>query len=112
MASLNGSFHTGGILHEISAGTNGFEWRTYGSASTQIAVGTASIANPVEFAKPNLSTIGSVYNSGRSTQQAVAANDTITFNKSWSARLSVNQGWLRSQLQYQRCGRANTKKME
>jgi iron complex outermembrane receptor protein len=96
MASLNGRFHTGGISHEISGGTNGFEWRTYGSASTQIAVGTANIANPVEFAKPNLSTIGNVYNSGRSTQQALAANDTITFSKSWSALLSINQSWLRA----------------
>jgi iron complex outermembrane recepter protein len=94
---LNGSFHTAGVSHEISAGTNGFEWRTYSAVTSRtITLGTASIAQPVSYAKPDLSTSGGVYKAGLSWQQALVANDTITFNKAWSVLLSINHSWLRA----------------
>jgi iron complex outermembrane receptor protein len=92
---LSGKFRTGGISHELSTGANGFQWRTYGgSANRQITLGNAGIDNPVSYAKPNLSTTGFVYKTGRSLSQALVANDTLTFNKSWIALLSINQSWL------------------
>jgi iron complex outermembrane recepter protein len=94
---LNGSFRTGEVSHEVSVGTNGFEWRTYGAVtSKQIKLGSASIANPVAVASPDLTRTGGVYKAGLSWQQALAVNDTITINKAWSALLSINQSWLRS----------------
>jgi iron complex outermembrane recepter protein len=92
---LTGHFNTGWMSHDISAGTNGFQWRTYGAAINRtIKLGAASLANPVAYDQPDLSTTGSVYKAGRSLQQALVANDTITFNKSWSVLLSFNHSWL------------------
>lgn len=94
---LTGRFNTGAISHEISTGTNGFQWRTYGaSSSRRMTVGSASIAEPVAYAKPDLSTTGGVYKSGRTFQQSLLVNDSISFNKSWSVLLSVNHSWLRA----------------
>ncbi len=94
---INGSFRTAGISHEISAGTNGFEWRTFGAVTSRtITLGNASITQPVVYARPDLSTSGGVYKSGLSWQQALIAGDTVTINKEWSAVLSLNHAWLRA----------------
>jgi iron complex outermembrane receptor protein len=99
IAYVNGAFATGDVKHEISAGTNGFVWRTFGaSASRQIVLGTGNINTPTVFDRPDLSVPAgsSVAKSGDTVRQALSFSDTITFNDQWSALLSINHSWLSS----------------
>jgi len=100
IAYLNGSFHTGSALHEISAGTNGFQRRMVTGVPVQsmppVTLGTSNIARPQLYDYDpawQLST-DYTYKSNVSQQQAMMFNDTITFDKHWSALASISHAWI------------------
>ena len=97
IAYLSGRFHTGSVLHEISAGTNGHELRAIGGGGTMRSIalpGTSTLDRPIIHDKPDLSYSGRVYQTSSSWQQSIMFNDVVTFNKQWTAMFSVSQGWL------------------
>ena len=98
--NLNGSFHTGSVLHEISAGTNGFQRRMVSGVAVQsmpaVTLGTSNLASPQLYDYDNAWRLSTdyTYKSSVSQQQTLMFNDTITFNKNWSALVSVSQAWI------------------
>jgi len=97
---INGSFNTGSVLHEISAGTNGHQRRMVSGVAVQsmpsVVLGTSNIAQPKLYDYNPAWELATDYNykSSVSQQQALMANDTITFDKHWSALVSFSHAWI------------------
>jgi iron complex outermembrane recepter protein len=94
---LNGRFDTWGVRHDMSVGTNGFQWRLYGSnKNTNITLGSGNIYDPVTYPAPAWPDDPGRYQSGVNQQETVILTDTVTFNEAWSVMLSASQDWMQS----------------
>jgi len=94
---LNGRFDTWGIRHDTSLGTNGFQWRLYGSnKTTNITLGSGNINYPITYPAPIWPDDPGRYQSGLNQQETLILTDTISFNEAWSVMLSASQDWMHS----------------
>jgi len=94
MAYINGRFETFGMLHDFTLGTNGYIWDTNSAlTSSSTTLGTASLANPLIFAQPTVST-GPTYKSSSTLQQSAIIGDTLHFNEQWALMGVLSSTWL------------------
>jgi iron complex outermembrane recepter protein len=94
---LNGHVRTGHVGHDIVLGSNGYDWRNYGSKSApSYSLGTATLDAPVVFTEPVWTGTGARYKSSDTWQQAIIVGDTVTLTPRWSVLLSGSMNWLNS----------------
>ena len=100
IAYLNGSFRTGSVLHEIAFGTNGHQRRMVSGQAVQqmpsVTLGTSNIAAPrlYDYDPAWSAHLDYSYKSSINQQQMVLVNDTLTFDRHWSAVVSFGQAWI------------------
>jgi iron complex outermembrane receptor protein len=99
---INGQVKTGGLVHNLVLGSNGYDLRNptgFFTAST-IPLNTtsnpASLANPVKFSPPAavFAKAAYYYESYIDWQQALIFSDTVAIGKSWSASFVGSMDWL------------------
>lgn len=85
--SLNGTFNTGPIQHELSVGLSShrFKYRYDEYFWGSLGFGT-NLYNPVRFANPHLPT-GSNYLAYRKDERGLFFNDVMSFNEQWKLHL-------------------------
>ncbi|MDR3366298.1 MAG: TonB-dependent receptor plug domain-containing protein [Prevotellaceae bacterium] len=89
--AVNGLMHTGRVAHSIVAGTSGFIWSIYSSNSSKnIPLGKAEVHTPLTFSMPQIPPPDGHYKTSKNTQQSLNIGDNITFNKHFSAMLSLS----------------------
>ena len=98
---LNGHIDTNGPSHDVVFSTTGYQWTIYSGLGNgkRFPLGSSTIDSPRNYADPSDGRfyLGSGrYKSSRTSQQAITAGDTITFNDRWSAMGVVSQSWLTS----------------
>ncbi|MDY4386762.1 TonB-dependent receptor [Pectobacterium aroidearum] len=98
---LNGHIDTNGPSHDVVFSTTGYQWTIYSGLGNgkRFPLGSSTIDSPRNYADPSDGRfyLGSGrYKSSRSSQQAITAGDTITFNDRWSAMGVVSQSWITS----------------
>jgi len=93
---LNGRLQTWNISHDLMLGTNGHERRMMSGkvSSPKITLGVASIDDPVTYDEPDWTVDSDRYKASVQRQQAITVGDTLTFNKYFSAMLSLSHSWL------------------
>lgn len=97
IAYLNGKVKTGWLTHDLSLGSNGWEWRRIASkTSSNYVLGFASISDPTSYDEPNWAMSGDNYNAGYLRSASMTLGDTITLNKQWSVMLSGSHSWIES----------------
>ena len=102
--AVNGLIHTGKILHNVVFGTTGFAWDIYNANSSRnISLGKAGIYTPQTFPMPALPSADGHYKGSKNTQQSVNTGDAITFNKHFSAMLSLSYSLIKNE-SYSRTG--------
>lgn len=108
LANLTGHLDTGWLGHDIALGTRGFVWKNYNPAAggTQ-TLGSASLANPLAFAKPDYPDYTRRYHSASATQHAFLLSDTLTFSPQWSLLLSGSENLL-SVANYNKAGKQSS----
>lgn len=96
IAYLNGQFDTGNLHHDLTVGTTGFRATSNGLvnavAASSVALGSASIDNPVAFALPRAGVpdVSRQYHSSIAAQQGVNVGDTLSFTPQWQLRLAAS----------------------
>ncbi|MBA0160849.1 TonB-dependent receptor [Pectobacterium versatile] len=98
---LNGHIDTNGPSHDVVFSTTGYQWTIYNGLgnSKRFPLGSSTIDSPRNYTDPSDGRfyLGSGrYKSSRTSQQAITAGDTITFNDRWSAMGVVSQSWITS----------------
>lgn len=94
-AYLNGAFETGPLHHQLALGSNGFIWKNLNPrGGTTFTLGTATLAHPHAFARPDLPDYTDRYRSSRAWQQVLVASDRIALGPRWSAVLTGSESWL------------------
>ncbi|MCG8708670.1 TonB-dependent siderophore receptor [Brenneria sp. 4F2] len=95
MANLSGDIDTGGLHHQISTGIRGFVWKNQnpinGATST---LGSASLDNPITFAKPDYPDFTHRYHSATATQHAFLLSDDLSFSPQWRLLLAGSENIL------------------
>jgi iron complex outermembrane receptor protein len=97
---LNGRFKTGAVLHDVSFGSAGYAFDSSSDvtnpSAASVLLGSATIASPVIFPLPaaGIPSHANLYISSIVRQQGVNASDTITFDRHWSARVTLSQDWI------------------
>lgn len=87
LATLNGRVSTGSVTHDIVIGTSGYSWdidstNTTGITGATATLGTASLANPRQFAPPSSLYNGlPLYKASTTQVQNAIVGDTITWNR-------------------------------
>lgn len=108
MANLNGEVETGSLHHQLSTGIRGFVWKNmnprHGGTTT---LGSASLANPQAFDKPDYPDFTDRYHSATTTQQALLLSDTLTFSPQWQLLLAGSESFLTS-ANYAKTGRRSS----
>jgi iron complex outermembrane recepter protein len=100
LGSLYGRFTTGRIRHDVAFGSTGYVFRTYSDfvnpPAASVALGKASLANPVVFALPaaGLPQHDRIFMSGVIHQQGFNATDTAWLTERWSVRVAASQDWI------------------
>jgi iron complex outermembrane recepter protein len=100
LAYLNGQFRTGPIAHDIVAGSTGYKFDTdsykVAPSAASVRLGTASIANPVNFPIPAAGLPGnaSIYTASATHTQGFNLGDTITLTPKFLVRLAASQDWI------------------
>jgi iron complex outermembrane receptor protein len=93
--ALNGHLEGAGLTHDLVIADNGYYWTRYTPLVTgAITVGKASLADPVQFARPVLPDFSHRYKAMNTTQQAVTLGDTIGFDEQWSTLIAASQSWI------------------
>lgn len=103
IAYLTGSFKTGEITHDLTVGTTGS--RAFNKAvlfaptAANTLLGSASLANPVVFARPaaGMPDVLDQYQSSVVIQQGFNISDTMAFSRQWSLKLALSQDWMQTQ---------------
>jgi iron complex outermembrane receptor protein len=96
-AYLNGTFATGGVEHDLTIGTAGYDANSYAvrvpASPASVRLGNANIAAPVLFPEPAAGppNTDANFHSSKSYQQGVNVGDTLRFNDRWSTRVGVSQ---------------------
>ncbi|WP_113626739.1 TonB-dependent receptor [Pectobacterium peruviense] len=98
---LNGHIDTDGPSHDVVFSTTGYQWTMFSSPGSpnNYTLGTTPINTPQRYNDPSDGRFyagSGHYKSSRTSQQAITAGDTITFNDRWSAMGVVSQSWLTS----------------
>ncbi|KFF65674.1 fatty-acid--CoA ligase [Pectobacterium brasiliense] len=98
---LNGHIDTNGPSHDVVFSTTGYQWTIYNGLgnSKRFPLGSSTVDSPRSYTDPSDGRfyLGSGrYKSSRTSQQAITAGDTITFNDRWSAMGVVSQSWITS----------------
>ncbi|MBW5891314.1 TonB-dependent siderophore receptor [Pectobacterium polaris] len=96
---LNGHIDTNGPSHDVVFSTTGYQWTIYNGLgnSKRFPLGSSTIDSPRSYTDPSDGRfyLGSGrYKSSRTSQQAITAGDTVTFNDRWSAMGVVSQSWI------------------
>jgi iron complex outermembrane receptor protein len=100
IAYLNGKVHTGWLTHDLSIGSNGWEWRRIASkTSSNYVLGTSSISDPASYDEPDWNLSGDNYNAGYLRSASMTLGDTVTFDQHWSVMLSGSHSWIESKTQ-------------
>jgi iron complex outermembrane recepter protein len=100
LASLNGSFQTGPVRHEVAIGSAGYKFDSYSDvtnpSAASVLLGTASISAPVVFGLPvaGLPTHDNIFRSSSVHQQGVNVSDLAAFSRQWSVRVAASQDWI------------------
>ncbi|MEI7214442.1 TonB-dependent siderophore receptor [Pectobacterium versatile] len=98
---LNGHIDTNGPSHDVVFSTTGYQWTIYNGLgnSKRFPLGSSTIDSPRNYTDPSDGRFylgAGRYKSSRTSQQAITAGDTITFNDRWSAMGVVSQSWITS----------------
>ncbi|MEQ9919290.1 TonB-dependent siderophore receptor [Pectobacterium brasiliense] len=98
---LNGHIDTNGPSHDVVFSTTGYQWTMYASPGrpNSYLLGSSAFDAPRTYTDPSDGRFyaGSGHSkSSRTSQQAITAGDTITFNDRWSAMGVVSQSWITS----------------
>jgi iron complex outermembrane receptor protein len=103
--AVNGTINAGLILHNVVAGTSGFAWNIYNANSSRnISLGKAGVYTPLTFPKPSqIPPVDGHYKGSGNTQQSINLGDDITFNKHFSAMLSLSYNFIDNE-SYSRTG--------
>ena len=96
-AYLNGHVTLGGLLNDITVGTNGFINGQYNYRnSIATTLGTGNLAAPTLLpGKPEPAT-GGQYEAGELTNQTVVVGDTLHLNPQWAIQGVVSTSWFNS----------------
>ncbi|MFL9944350.1 TonB-dependent siderophore receptor [Paraburkholderia agricolaris] len=96
--ALNGHTELAGLSHDVFVSNTGFFWNRYTPFQTgAITLGSASINDPLSFAKPPLPDFSNRYLSTGTVQQSISVGDTIGFGKHWSTLLAASQSWIHTE---------------
>ncbi|MFL6707162.1 MAG: TonB-dependent receptor [Massilia sp.] len=96
IAYLNGKVTTGPLRHDITIGTTGFKANTnavtVAATPASVLLGSASIAQPVQFARPagGLPDTSSQFRSSSAWQQGFNFSDTIGLTEQWQLKLAAS----------------------
>jgi iron complex outermembrane receptor protein len=103
--AVNGTISTGAVLHNAVLGTTGFVWDIYNANSSRnIPLGKAGIYTPQTFPKPTqIPPVDGHYKGSKNTQQSLNIGDDITFNRHFSAMLSLSYSMIDNE-SYSRTG--------
>jgi len=97
LANLNGEIDTGWIHHQIATGIRGFVWKNMnpvqGATST---LGSASLAQPSHFDRPDYPDFTRRYHSATATQHAFLLSDNLQFSPQWCLLLAGSESLLSS----------------
>jgi iron complex outermembrane receptor protein len=97
IAQLNGHVTIGGLVNDVSIGTNGFDNGQY-SYRNQIPVtlGTGNLANPTVLPSKPTPNNGGEYQSARLSVQSLILGDTLHLTDQWAVQATVSDSYLRS----------------
>lgn len=93
--SLSGKLDAGGIQHDLVVANNGFDWNNYNPVGgTTLTLGTASIDNPVAYARSAYPSFTQRYQTAGQRQQSLIVADTMTLSEQWQLMLSGAYSWM------------------
>ena len=96
-AQLNGHVTLGGLLNDVSIGTNGFDNGQYSYRnSIAVLLGTGNLNNPTVLPSKPTPANGGEYLSGRLSVQSLILGDTLHLNDQWAVQATVSDSYLRS----------------
>ena len=96
-AYVTGTVSFLGMDHDLNFGTNGYRWANLSqeNKSTSVTLGSASLANPVVYPKPDLGSNGKVNQVGNITKnQSIIIGDTVHVNDQWTVMVVASDNWL------------------
>ena len=96
-AYLNGHVTLGGLVNDITVGTNGFINGQYNYRNSILTtLGTGNLANPVLLpGKPEPAT-GGLYEAGELTNQSIIIGDTVHLNAEWAIQGVLSDSFFNS----------------
>lgn len=87
-ATVNGTFDTWGIRHDIVVGTTGYVWDTHsGTTSSTKTLGTSYLDDPTIYGEPTLLSHIPLYRNNSTILQNAILGDTITWNRYFQTML-------------------------